>query len=103
MQGVYVCYIIITMMVRVHIIVSGIVQGVFFRFNTMKKALECDVGGWVKNCRDGTVEVLCEGTEVDVKRFIDWCMKGPEGAFVSNTEVIWEKYIGEFETFQISY
>ena len=90
-------------MVRAHIIVSGIVQGVFFRFNTMKKAMECGVSGWVKNRRDGKVEVLCEGEEANVQRVVDWCMKGPEGSFVSKTEVTWEEYIGEFETFQITY
>jgi acylphosphatase len=91
------------MMVRVHILVSGLVQGVFFRFNTMRKALEFGVRGWVKNRKDGKVEVLCEGPEKNVKMLIEWCIKGPEGAFVSNTELIWEEYEGEFETFQITY
>lgn len=91
------------MMVRVHILVSGLVQGVFFRFHTMRKALEFGVRGWVKNRRDGKVEVLCEGQEKNVKMMIEWCTKGPEGAFVSKTELMWEEYEGEFETFQITY
>lgn len=90
-------------MVRVRIIVSGIVQGVFFRLNTMKKAHEFGVTGWVKNRRDGTVEVLCEGTDQDVQLMVDWCAKGPEGSFVSKTAVTQEKFTGEFETFQIVY
>ena len=90
-------------MVRVRIIVTGLVQGVFFRFNTMRKALELGVKGWVKNREDGKVEVLCEGPEKDVKTMIDWCMKGPEGAFVSDTKIKWEDYSGEFDTFQIVY
>lgn len=90
-------------MVRVQIVVTGLVQGVFFRFNTMRKALELGVNGWVKNRKDGKVEILCEGHEEDVKRMIEWCMKGPEGAFVSNTEIQWEDYSGEFHTFQITY
>lgn len=90
-------------MVRVRIIVTGLVQGVFFRFNTMRKALELGVNGWVKNRKDGKVEVLCEGPKKDVKIMIEWCMKGPAGAFVSDTEIKWEDYAGEFETFQIAY
>ena len=95
--------ILMPMMVRARIIVSGIVQGVFFRFNTMKKAQECGVNGWVKNRRDGKVEVLCEGKDKNVQCLVDWCMKGPEGSSVSKAEVMREKYTGEFETFQIIY
>lgn len=95
--------ILILMKVRAHILVSGIVQGVFFRFNTMKKAQECGLNGWVKNRRDGKVEVLCEGEKDNVQLLVNWCKKGPEGSFVSSTEVTWEEYIGEFETFQITY
>jgi len=95
--------ILMPMMVRARIIVSGIVQGVFFRFNTMKKAQECGVNGWVKNRSDGKVEALCEGEKENVQCMLDWCKIGPEGSFVSATEVTWEKYTGEFETFQITY
>lgn len=90
-------------MVRVRILVSGRVQGVFFRLNTMRKAINLGVKGWVKNRRDGKVEVLCEGPEKDVKQLIDWCAKGPEGSFVSREDIEWEKYVGEFESFQIIY
>jgi acylphosphatase len=69
----------------------------------MRKALDLGVKGWVRNRRDGKVEVLCEGPEDNVKRMIEWCVKGPEGAFVSNTEITWEEYVGQFETFQITY
>jgi acylphosphatase len=91
------------MMARAHILVGGIVQGVFFRFNTLRKAMEFGVTGWVKNRKDGRVEVLCEGPENNVKLMIEWCTKGPEGSFVSTTEIIWAEYVGEFETFQITY
>jgi acylphosphatase len=91
------------MMVRARILISGLVQGVSFRFYTMRKALELGVKGWVKNRGDGKVEVLCEGAENNVNMMIKWCLKGPEGAFVSSTELIWEEYSSEFETFQITY
>lgn len=91
------------MMVRAHILVSGLVQGVFFRFHTTKKANEFNVYGWVRNLRDGKVEIVCEGTEESVKKLVAWCKKGPEGAHVKTAHVTWEEYTGDFETFQISY
>jgi acylphosphatase len=89
------------MMVRVRIVVSGIVQGVFFRHNTMRKAQEFGVNGWVKNRTDGKVEVLCEGLEKNVQLMIEWCKKGPDGAFVRDTALAWEEYTGDFKVFQI--
>lgn len=94
--------ILMSMKARARIIISGIVQGVFFRFNTMKKAREYGVNGWVKNRRDGKVEVLCEGNKDEIQRLLNWCRKGPEGAFVRNIEVLWEEYIGDLESFQIT-
>ena len=91
------------MMKRVHILVSGIVQGVFFRYNTMKKANEFDLRGWVRNLSDGGVELLCEGNNDDVDKMIEWCKKGPQGAYVEKVEIKWEDYAGEFKAFQIIY
>jgi acylphosphatase len=91
------------MMKRVRIVVSGLVQGVFFRLNTKRKAQELGICGWVKNRNDGTVEMMCEGPEKKIIIMIDWCKKGPEGSLVSNTEIKWENYTGEFKAFQIIY
>ncbi|OPY65323.1 MAG: Acylphosphatase [Syntrophorhabdus sp. PtaU1.Bin050] len=91
------------MMSRAHILVSGVVQGVFFRHNTMKKANEFDVKGWVRNLHDGKVEIVCEGKKDAVQKLADWCKKGPMGAYVSNVDMTWEDYTGEFDTFQITY
>lgn len=91
------------MMKRVRIVVSGLVQGVFFRLNTMRKAQELGIYGWVKNRYDGTVEIMCEGPEKKIQIMIDWCKKGPEGSCVSNAEIKWENYTGEFKAFQIIY
>jgi acylphosphatase len=91
------------MTVRAHILISGVVQGVFFRSNTRRKANEFKVNGWVKNLRDGRVEVVCEGAEESVKKLIAWSKKGPEGAYVSSADVTWENYTGEFNTFEINY
>ncbi|OPY78406.1 MAG: Acylphosphatase [Syntrophorhabdus sp. PtaU1.Bin153] len=91
------------MMIRAHILVSGVVQGVFFRHNTMKKANEFNVKGWVRNLQDGRVEIVCEGKKDEVQKLVDWSKKGPAGAYVNNIHVTWEDYIGEFDTFRVTY
>lgn len=66
-----------------HIIVKGKVQGVFFRKNTYKKAVELGLTGWVKNLRDGSVEMEAEGPESQILEFANWCRKGPKNAEVT--------------------
>lgn len=62
------------------------------------------VTGWVRNLRDGRVEVLCEGTEEQVARMAEWCRKGPPSARVTSADVRSEEYAGgEFNTFEIRY
>lgn len=88
---------------RVHVIVSGIVQGVFFRANTKSEADRLGVSGWVRNRVDGTVEITAEGKKEIIERFIQWCRKGPPGAVVKNMELNREEHKGEFKSFNISY
>jgi acylphosphatase len=90
-------------MKRARIFISGIVQGVFFRQNTMIKANELGLTGWVRNLKDGRVEVLCEGKEEAVEELIKWCKIGPRHAYVEHTEINWEEYKGEFSSFEIRY
>lgn len=90
-------------MARAHVIVSGLVQGVFFRANTRDKAKKLVVKGWVKNRSDGKVEALFEGEEGAVKAMIEFCKKGPPSAIVEKVEVKWEKYGGEYKDFTIKY
>ncbi|MCS7281504.1 MAG: acylphosphatase [Desulfobacterota bacterium] len=88
---------------RAHIIVKGIVQGVFFRHNTMKMAQKLKITGWVRNLRDGSVEIVCEGESKDIDELVKWCWIGPPGASVDSVEVKKEEYKGEFNTFEIRY
>mgnify|MGYP001091434636 FL=1 len=88
---------------RAHILVQGIVQGVFFRHNTMIKAQELGLKGWVRNLRDKRVEIICEGAETEIVKMIDWCKRGPKGAYVEKIETQWEDYRGEFNSFEIIY
>ena len=89
--------------VRAHVLVSGMVQGVFFRSETQDEASRRNVSGWVRNMPDGRVEAVFEGERDDVERLIEFCRRGPPGAKVTNVEVRWERYTGEFKGFRIRY
>ena len=89
--------------VRAHAIISGRVQGVFFRMETKRAADGFGVYGWVKNQLDGTVEAVFEGDRDRVDAIVDWCREGPPGANVADVTVSWEDYTGEFKGFDINY
>ena len=89
--------------VRAHLFISGMVQGVLFRYHTQKMAHALGVKGWVKNLPDGRVEAILEGEEEAVKKLIEWAHKGPPYARVEKVKVDWEEYLGEFDTFSIVY
>jgi acylphosphatase len=89
--------------VRAHIIVSGMVQGVFFRYTMKQVASRYNACGWVKNLPEGQVEAVLEGNPSDVKEIIEWARQGPSGAVVKDIEVKWENYSGEFRDFSIKY
>lgn len=89
--------------VRAHVFISGAVQGVFFRSNTRRKALEFGVRGWVRNLFDGRVEAVFEGDEEAVEKMIEWCHRGPPWAVVEKVEVRWEEPKEELKGFEIRY
>lgn len=93
----------VDMKARVHVIVSGRVQGVFFRSETEDEANRLGVRGWVRNLRDGRVEGVFEGDRDKVEKLIEFCRRGPPAARVTDIEVSWEEYRGEFEDFRIRY
>ena len=77
------------MLMSVHLVVSGRVQGVWFRAGTREQALQRGLCGWVKNCSNGTVEIHAEGEKEALEHFIDWCRKGPPGALVTALDIEW--------------
>ena len=85
--------------VRVHMIVEGRLQGVFFRYTTCQQADMLGVTGWVMNTRDGNVEIVAEGTKQAVAALVEWCRHGPSGAHVTNVRVTNEPFSGEFGSF----
>lgn len=88
---------------RVHIFVSGLVQGVFFRSETRAKARELGLFGWVRNLKDGRVEILAEGEKEKLEKLIGWAKTGPDSARIDGLGVEWSEYKGEFKNFEIKY
>lgn len=91
------------MKVRAHVLVSGRVQGVFFRSETEYEAIKRSVCGWVRNLPDGRVEAVFEGEKEAVEELVEFCKRGPRGARVSKVDVLWEEYTGEVKGFRIRY
>ncbi|MCK4453895.1 acylphosphatase [Candidatus Parcubacteria bacterium] len=89
--------------IRVHLFISGRVQGVFFRENTRRKAEKLELNGWVRNLPDGRVEIILEGDEEKVKKMIKWTKKGPIIAKVDEVEIEEKEYENEFKDFKIEY
>jgi len=81
--------------VRAHVVVKGKVQGVFFRSDTMEKAISLGLAGWVRNLPGGEVEAVFEGERADVEQAVQWCHQGPPHAVVQSVDVGWEEPEGE--------
>lgn len=88
------------MKIRVRVFVSGRVQGVFFREETMRRAKEHNVAGWVRNLSDGRVAAVFEGEDRDVTKMIEFCRRGPPAARVTSVEVREEPYSDEYVDFE---
>jgi acylphosphatase len=72
---------------RVHVLVSGEVQGVNFRGATQAQAEQLGLNGWVRNLDDGRVEAVFEGDSDTIQQMIEWCESGPSSAYVDNVSV----------------
>ncbi len=88
---------------RVHVVVNGIVQGVFYRASAREEAQVLGLTGWVRNCLDGSVEAVFEGERGRIERVLKWCKTGPPGAKVKNIKSNWRAPTGEFDNFSIKY
>ncbi|MCL5291750.1 MAG: acylphosphatase [Actinobacteria bacterium] len=82
-------------MKRVRVIISGRVQGVFFRAYTRQEAESRGLRGWVRNLPDGRVEAVFEGDERAVDDMVAWCRVGPPAAAVTATDLVEEEPAGE--------
>lgn len=90
-------------MKKIHVIVKGKVQGVFFRAYTKSIAIELKLHGHVKNLDNGSVEIIAEGDEKNLLKFIEYCKKGPESSNVKNISVEYLNPVKEYSDFQIRY
>jgi acylphosphatase len=88
---------------RVHILVSGKVQGVFFRQALKVVAKKNDVFGWVRNLTDKRVEAILEGDSQSVNLVIKWVRIGSANSRVDNVEITNEEFKNEFSTFEVLY
>lgn len=88
---------------RIHLIVKGLVQGVSFRAFTQKEATRLGLTGWVKNCKDGSVEIIAEGEKKNIDDFIRWCRHGPSRAKVQSVDLKKEEVKNEEGDFSIQY
>jgi acylphosphatase len=88
---------------RVHAVVRGYVQGVNFRYYTMRTARRLGLSGWVANRRDGAVETVAEGSRSDLDDFVGFLHRGSPSASVQGVDVEWESPTGEFNDFRVRY
>jgi len=87
--------------IRVHLVVHGRVQGVYFRQSSAEEAGRLGVRGWVRNRRDGTVEAVVEGARAQVDAFVAWCRRGPPMAVVTQLDLTESEPVGLPEGFDV--
>ena len=87
---------------RVHLYISGKVQGVFFRDSASQMATAMDLTGYVKNLPDGRVEIVAEGDKEHIEKLVQWSHSGPPWAVVHHVERRDEVFKGEFNMFEIT-
>jgi acylphosphatase len=86
---------------RIHLLVRGRVQGVYFRASAQREAKRLGLTGWIKNRDDGGVEIVAEGEEDQVKDLLVWAQHGPSTARVEEVDTRWRSYTGEYSEFKI--
>lgn len=90
-------------MKRVHVFYYGRVQGVGFRYTAQYLAMNLGIVGWVKNLANGSVEIVAEGREADIKEFLDQILKGELGRYIKDAELSWGNPTGEFKDFDVRF
>ena len=86
---------------RVHVVVYGQVQGVFFRETTRRKAAALGVTGWVRNRPEGSVEAVFEGEPRLVDELVAWCHRGPIGAEVDDVDAVEVPSQADLHSFEV--
>jgi acylphosphatase len=92
-----------TELARAQVLISGRVQGVFYRAYTRDQAQARGLTGWVRNLPDGRVAAVFEGRRDLIDSMLAWCRKGPPYAAVDEVAVEWLPYDGDLEDFLVRY
>jgi len=87
---------------RLHLIIHGHVQGVCFRAFIQQNTTKLSLKGFARNLDNGTVELIAEGEEENLKQLLQLCKKGPESAEVTTINTNWQEYKDEFKEFSIN-
>jgi acylphosphatase len=87
--------------VRAHVVVTGRVQGVFYRGTAQQEGRRLGLVGQIRNAPDGSVEAIVEGPREAIDAFVAWCRRGPELAVVEDVDVRIGDATGEFRSFAI--
>ena len=87
---------------RVHVFITGRVQGVYFRDFTKREAEKLHINGWVRNLNDGRVEAVFEGPKENLSKMIDWCHKGSPNSRVDKVALLWETQEEQYNKFSIT-
>jgi acylphosphatase len=86
---------------RLHATIGGHVQGVGFRAYVADIAVSLEIGGWVRNRWDGTVEVVAEAERSVLEQFLGFLRRGPRGSYVSDLDFEWQEAQNEFQDFRV--
>jgi acylphosphatase len=86
---------------RVHLLIRGRVQGVWYRASACERARELGLRGWVRNRSDGQVELEAEGPRETLEALMAWCQKGPPMARVDRVEAEWGSAEGAYSSFEV--
>lgn len=87
--------------IRAHVIISGRVQGVYYRQSAFHKAVEFGLKGWVRNLSNGRVEAVFEGEEIIIEKMLEWCKEGPSMTRVTHLEIDKQTFLDSFNDFKI--
>ncbi|MGD1996010.1 MAG: acylphosphatase [Anaerolineae bacterium] len=84
-------------------VVEGRVQGVNFRYYTVRTARRLGLSGWVANRLDGKVETIAEGPKPKLEEFLAYLHEGPPAALVTRVQSEWKPAAGQFDSFRVRY
>ncbi|MBI4050736.1 MAG: acylphosphatase [Candidatus Doudnabacteria bacterium] len=88
---------------EIFIKIFGDVQGVGFRYQTVQKARELNLTGWVRNAPDGSVEILAQGSKENLEKLAQWAKTGPKIAEVTDMQIEWREMSASYSDFEISH